>query len=286
MNPALWGLITAVSWGSADFIARFTGRGLGVPVALFGMLVVSTVVFGVVVGVRDAALVVDPSGLGLIAAFGLGAMVATGLLYWCLSRGPVTVAAPLAGSYPVFNVMFAVARGSAPTGVQWAAMAAVIMGVVVVARSAANFEDSNGYDAADLKKVVAGSLLAALAFAVTVVAAQESGRIYGELQSVWMSRCVSLVAIAAVLTWRRETPRVPRRWWSLIVLQGLLDGGAYITLAASGAGSGGEIGAVVASAFCAVTVVLGRVILREAMTWAQWGGIVLIVAGVAMLSAQ
>jgi drug/metabolite transporter (DMT)-like permease len=43
---------------------------------------------------------------------------------------------------------------------------------------------------------------------------------------------------------------------------------------------------VVASSFGAVTVVLARLILREAMTWLQWAGIVLVVAGVAVLSAQ
>ena len=43
---------------------------------------------------------------------------------------------------------------------------------------------------------------------------------------------------------------------------------------------------VVASAFGAVTVVLARVFLREAMTWPQWAGIALVVGGVAVLSAN
>jgi len=284
MNPALWGLITAIGWGCGDFIARFTGRALGVPVALFGMLAVSTVVFGAIVGIRDEPIVLDLAGLWLIGAFGFCAMAATGIVYWCLANGPITVVAPLVGSYPVLNLLFAVVMGAVPSAVQWAAMAAVILGVVIVARCAANFEDSNGYSASFIKKIVAASLLSALIFAITVVSAQEAGRVYGELQSVWMARCVSLTIVAAILAWRREVPRVPRRWCFLVALQGLLDGGAYITLAASGAGPGAEIGAVVASAFCAVTVILGRAILREAMTWAQWGGIALIVAGVGVLS--
>ena len=49
-------------------------------------------------------------------------------------------------------------------------------------------------------------------------------------------------------------------------------------------GPGAEIAVVVSSGFGAVTVLLARVVLREAMTWAQWAGIVAIVGGVAVLS--
>ena len=33
MNAALWGIASALTWGGADFIARFTGRKLGPDVA-------------------------------------------------------------------------------------------------------------------------------------------------------------------------------------------------------------------------------------------------------------
>jgi drug/metabolite transporter (DMT)-like permease len=41
---------------------------------------------------------------------------------------------------------------------------------------------------------------------------------------------------------------------------------------------------VVSSGFSAVTVLLARIVLREAMSWAQWAGIVAIIGGVALLS--
>ena len=44
MNPALWGMLTALGWGSADFIARFSGRALGPERSLFGMLAVGSAV--------------------------------------------------------------------------------------------------------------------------------------------------------------------------------------------------------------------------------------------------
>lgn len=53
MNAALGGVVAAVAWGSADFIARFTGGAVGHVNALFGMLVASAVVLTGVVLVVD-----------------------------------------------------------------------------------------------------------------------------------------------------------------------------------------------------------------------------------------
>ena len=111
MNPGLWGLLTAVGWGGADFIARFTGRALGYQIALFGMLSVGAVVLTLVVWLADMPLIWDPSGWWLVIATGVGVMVATLLLYAGLARGPVTIVAPIVGSYPTFNVVLALALG-------------------------------------------------------------------------------------------------------------------------------------------------------------------------------
>jgi drug/metabolite transporter (DMT)-like permease len=285
MNPALWGLTTALTWGSADFIARFTGRALGHQSALFGMLAVSAVILGLIVWLGGLPLVWDWSGWWLLVLTGLGIMFATLLLYWGLARGPVTIVAPIAGSYPALNVALAVALGARPTALHWAAMAAVMLGVIVVACSARSFEDPGRVTRAQLRFTVGLALGAALTFAATIAVAQQASFIYGEIQTIALARWVSLLACAALFLIRREAPRIPARWWPLIALQGLLDGGAYVALLAGSQGAGAEIAVVVGSGFGAVTVLLARVILREAMTWMQWGGIVLTVAGVAVLSS-
>ncbi|MCH8153958.1 MAG: EamA family transporter, partial [Proteobacteria bacterium] len=57
-----------------------------------------------------------------------------------------------------------------------------------------------------------------------------------------------------------------------------------VALLAGSQGPGAEVAVVVGSGFGVVTVLLARVILREAMTRAQWAGIAAIVIGVAVLS--
>ncbi len=280
MNPALWGLATAFGWGGADFIARFTGRALGHQTALLGMLGASAVILSLIFWQSPAPFVRDPSGWWLILLTGVGIMTATLLLYWGLVRGPVTVVAPIAGSYPGLNV----ALGVRPSALDWAAMAAVMAGVIVVAHAARSFENPAGYTRQQLRFTVGLALGAALTFAVTIAVAQQASYLYGELQTVALSRWVSLLACALLLLVRRQSPRIPLRWWPWIGLQGLLDGGAYVALLTGSQGPGAEIAVVISSGFGAVTVLLARLFLREAMTWAQWAGISAIVAGVAVLS--
>ena len=285
MNPAAFGLLTALGWGGADFIARFTGRAMGHHVALLGMLAVGSVVLPLVAWQAGVDLVWRPEGWWLLLATGVGIMVATLLLYWGLARGPVTIVAPIVGSYPALNVAFEVALGARPTGLQWLAMAAVMAGVFVVARAAGAFEDGAEYSRSALRKTILIAAAASVGFSFAIGAAQHAAPIYGELQTVVMGRWISLVSIALVLLWLRRPPRMPRRWWPWVLLQGLLDGGAYVALLAAGSGADAAIAVVVASGFGAVTVLLARFILKEAMTLFQWAGVLLIIGGVAVLSA-
>lgn len=285
MNPALWGLLTALGWGSADFIARFTGRAMGHHTALLAMLAVGAVLLPLLVRAFGLSFVWSLEGWWLLALSGVGIMVATLLLYWALARGPVTVVAPIVGSYPGLVVAFAVlVLGARPLPVQWAAMAAVLLGILLVARAAESFRDEAEYTRRALRGTLMIALASSLWFAIAVSAAQAAMPIYGELQTVCVARWISLAAAAALMLARREVPRVPLKWWPLVTVQGVFDAGAYLALLLGSHGDGAAIAAATASGFSAVTVILARAVLREAMTTAQWLGVALIVAGVATLT--
>ncbi|MHB9116641.1 MAG: DMT family transporter [Thermoleophilia bacterium] len=305
----MWGIITALGWGTADFIARFTGRSLGPRKALFGMFLSGAVVLtGVVAlsgdlriagmgGGGSAAAAGGAAGSGVagwfyVIAMGTGMTLGTLLLYWGLTRGPVTVVAPIVASYPAFNLLLAVAVGTRPSLAQWAATAAVMAGVVLVATSAAPdeaaTEEHPGAHMRASKTHVRASagiaLLASLIFALVLEASQEAQLVFGDLPTVWLARLVGVAIMAVVLLLGRQKPSVPLRAWPLLTAQGLLDGGAYLTVLAGSKGEGAEITIVVSSTFAAVTVALARVVLREPIARGQWAGIALIMGGVAVLS--
>jgi drug/metabolite transporter (DMT)-like permease len=129
------------------------------------------------------------------------------------------------------------------------------------------------------------SLAAALGFSITIAAAQEAALIYGDLQTVWMGRCVGVLACFGLFLVLRERPYMPMRWWPYLLAQGLLDCGAYVALLTGSDGPRATIAVVIASAFGAVTILLARVFLRETMNRAQWLGIAAIIAGVMVLSS-
>ena len=286
MGPATWGLMTAFGWGTADFIARFTGRAMGHVTALVGMLLISSLVM------TGAALAMGIEfswtweGAELLLLAGFGVMAGTLLLYWGLSRGPVTIVAPIVGSYPAINLVISVALGVRPSAVQWALMLTVLLGVVVVSRASKSFEDGVEFTPQALRRTLLISLGAACGFAFGVLGLQEATPVYGEWQTVILSRWLSFAFAAAFLLFQvRGVPAVPLAWSPVLLVQGLLDGGAYLALVYGGDKIDGALTIVVASSFSAITVVLARFILREAMTWTQWSGIALIVGGVVALAS-
>lgn len=283
MNPALWGSLCALNLGTADFLARLSSRAIGHESALLGMLGVGSVLLTAWVVLAGPPLLWDASALWLVALNGAATTLMTLLLYLGLARGPVSVVAPIVASHPVLVVGFWVLAGVRPGALQWAAMAVTVIGVVVVARCA---EPAAGAPArAELRTTLLIACGSACAYAVLVIAGQAAVPVYGELQTLWLGRLVSLGCIAALFLVRRRRPTLPRRWWPLLGVQGLLDAVGYLSLFAGSRGAGAEIAAVTASTFGAVTTLLARVVLREAVSAAQWVGIVLVFAGVAVLSA-
>lgn len=283
MNPALWGGLCALSLGGADFIARFTSRGIGYASALLGMLCTGALVITVWVLVSGAPLRWDASGLWALALNGVATTAMTLLLYLGLARGPISIVAPIVASHPLLVVAFAVLMGVRPGAIQWLAMAATVLGVVFVARSTAHFEGSGGHDRRELRITVIIAFASSLAYAVLVIAAQRAVPIYGELQTLWLGRLFSLAALLLFFVARRERPRMTVRWLPLVIIQGLLDAAGYFFLFAGSDGEGAEIAAVTASTFGVVTVLLARFVLREAVSSMQWAGIALVAMGVGVL---
>ena len=75
--------MAALAWGSADFIARFTGGALGYVNALLGMLVASAVVLSGIVWWLDLSVAEARGGwwLVLLAGAGVSYLIAHGALH-------------------------------------------------------------------------------------------------------------------------------------------------------------------------------------------------------------
>lgn len=279
------GLLSALSWGTADFCARFTGQRLGAIGALGGMLVAGALLLTIILAVRGD--MPDPRSLSLWAAgHALAMLLALGLLYEGLRRGPVSLVAPLSGMYPAWSLAWDVLNGARPALGAWIAMAAVMAGAGLVARG----EDTPAESAAPAAgrgSTIAIATLSGLLFALSLVCARKAVDLHGELATLWFGRGLGALLLLPVLvglgSWRRLT------WGGagLLTLQGGLDSAGILFLLAGAAsgGTGAVATTVISSAFGVVTILWAFLLLRERMTTAQTAGIILVFGGVAGLSA-
>jgi drug/metabolite transporter (DMT)-like permease len=300
MTPGLWGTVSAISWGTCDFLARFTGRAAGYLNALLGMLLVSSIFLTLWVVLGGDPLVWTRSSLLLLVFAGMCSLVGYIFLYMAFTKGPVSVVAPIAGSYPALVVLIAVILGSRPSALQWAGTVVTLTGVVVVAKGGAQAPADSSVPAAPRRawdsllpgrhRVVAAAVVAALAWAFMISATQEVAPVVGNVQTIWLPRVVAFSLLAAILLaqWARGRPRpaVPGRWWPVVAAQAALDVAGYYTLYAATTGPNPEIAVMASSAYYVVTVLLGRIVLKERLARAQVGGIALVLAGVVLLSAH
>jgi drug/metabolite transporter (DMT)-like permease len=284
MNSALLGLIAALSWGVHDFLARFPSRAVGPVPTVFAVTLSGLVVLSAWLLIAGGGVKIVWSELWLVALTGIAFAAATLALFTALTLGPMSLVAPIAGSFPALAMLLAIVQGARPSLVQWLAIAAVMIGALIVSRSGAHYEQSGDLPRGKLNTVLGLAFLASVGFAAALTAGQAAVPIFGEVETVWLARCFGLAAIGALYLWRERRTALPVSWLPLLGLMGCLDVVALGTITAAGNLPSPEFATVVSSAFGAVTVLLARIFLKESMAPAQLAGIMLIFGGVVVLA--
>lgn len=287
MPPALWGALTALGWGTGDFLSRFTGGRLGIATAMAGVMSSSFLLLSAYAWSQGMPLRFPGEGWPALLVSCICIVGATGLLYLGMIRGPISLVAPIVAAYPVWSLLIALAYGVGPTLIQLLAMAAVMAAVVVVARLGSAAEPQAEAQRGGAPFTILVALLSSIGFASGIAALQTAGPLFGEMQVLLSIRLFGVIATLAVLLALPSLRRpIPWRWWPVLLFQGTIDGGAYLALlAGSRMPEHATAAVVVASTFCVVPVLLAWVFLRERIHWGQWLAIGVIVAGVAVLSA-
>jgi drug/metabolite transporter (DMT)-like permease len=283
MDGAIWGALSALSFGTADFFARFTGRRLGTNLSLALVLVVGLLPTGAYLILSGSSLHLAGDHVWLVLVYGAGTAVATKLLYEALARGPVTVVAPIVAAYPAFVVLFASAMGRNPGALQLAATVVVLAGALVTAR----FSEPDTETTLSRQALLI-AVAASLSYAGLVVAGQAATPAIGAAQTALWGRIVAILVILPITLLgasRAPANRSIKAIYLLVGLQGVLDGGGHLLLFAGSHGPHPEIAAVAGSCFGAVTALLAWIVLSERVAPLQWVGMVLVFAGVAALSA-
>lgn len=286
MNPVFLGTAAALCWGMLDFLAGKTGRRIGplpvtAAVTLFGLVLISLwlLAFG-----ELPTLLRGDVWWPVVA--GIGVALATLFLFTAITSGPISLAVPVAMSYPATSVLLGAFLGSIPSLTQLAFVALILIGAFLVAcgeseTGSAAVEETPGRR----RRTITFAILAHLTFVVGVFAGQKSALLFDEIQSVWISRLAGAAIMLPLMLARTAPIRPQIPYLPVLAAMGLLDVFAITLLFAAGKSAQPELANVCATASGAITIVLAWIFLHEKIAYLRWLGIAATFFGIAALSA-
>jgi len=278
-----FGIGAAVSWAVHDLLVRKLTQGgallpilLAVQAAALCMLVVPSFWVGGWGAMGWAAVV--PAVLA-----GLAYVAGSGGLYQALSRAPVRLVAPVLGSYPMISLGIAAVQGREVSAVEWLAVVGIVAGISWVAMSG---RGGHGALRGSLMAALGWAVVGAVGFAVTFALSQEATRQGAEVPAMVVTRGVALVGVL-VLCVVYGARMVPVRGALPVLMgMGLLDALALGLVTVAGGLPHPEYAAVASALFGVLTILLARRFLAEKVALAQWAGIAVVFAGIAVLALQ
>jgi drug/metabolite transporter (DMT)-like permease len=284
MSAALLGAIAALSWGTHDFLARFPSRAAGPVPTVFAVTAAGLLLLTIWLLLSGGSPELLWPSLWLVAITGVFYALATLCLFAALALGPISIVAPIAGSYPALAVLFALTQGARPSLAQWAAIAGVSVGVALVAQAGRRAEAEGTIGHGGLPKILLLAFGASAGFAIGLTAGQVAVPIFGETETAWMARIFGLAAVFVI--WLIPRPRsVPLRWLPILTLMGGLDVTALLLIVAAGNLPDATLATVASSGFGAVAVIWARLFLKEPIGTIQLIGIAFVFGGVVVLAA-
>jgi drug/metabolite transporter (DMT)-like permease len=282
MLPVTLAFLGAMSFGTADFVGGLYTRRYHVLAVMGVSQTAGLVATALLVLASDPSVPPGPAvAWGLVG--GVFGVVGLGFLYEALSVGRMGVVSPIAAlSVLVPMAVGFVGRGDRPAPVQIAGVILAVVGAML----AASTEDGPGRG----RRVAAGVWLAIAAavtlgmFLVSMANSAQAGA-----NAAWPALLVRLMSVPLIwlaIVVRRSSVglRMGRRDVGVLAGVGVLDNLANVlVVAATTLGLLSLVSAVVALIPVA-TVLLARLVLHERLHRWQSVGVVLAIAGVAMIA--
>jgi len=251
----LLGLLTELSWGSSDFLARFTARRIGSLRTTLYMQLVGLVLLTIFLPwIGGWGHLFDGSGWqpwawGALA--GLLNGISTLSLYRSFEVGKLAVVAPLSASYPALTVAISVFTGEHLSAMRAAGIALLLAGVIVVVRGEVEADTGIAPSGVTPHSVQLGSVAApsratlerkaASGIGAAMISAVGFGVLFwllgnrvvprvGFASTVWMIRLTSSTLTALVIVAMKQPVSLRRKdnvsLWLLGM--GVLDTGAFV----------------------------------------------------------
>ncbi|MDX6605613.1 MAG: hypothetical protein QOD14_153 [Solirubrobacterales bacterium] len=277
MAPLIYSLASAFSWGVSDFLGGLQSRRLPV----LGVLAVSQPAGLILIAVLIPLVGADPISadkLGIAFLAGAASLGGLGAFYAAMAMGTVSVVAPIASLGVVVPVGVGLAQGQAPAAIQLAGLIPAMAGVIIL-----SYEENPEHAGAARRSIVL-AIIAGLSFGVffTGLDAAAAARPGWAILAV---RVGGVTAVAAALLVARPRLDGVAAAVPVLLVIGLFDVLANALFAVATTKGVLPVVAVGGSMYPAFTVALAHGVLGERLARVQWAGVLLALAGVAMIAA-
>lgn len=277
------GLLAALGWGAADYLAGSTAKLVGIRrTALFtqsaGWLAVSVLIL-VMPLLRGKALAASHTGwlYGVLAvAFNLAGSIS---LLRAFSIGRASLVAPLITSYAAVTAFLGVViSGDRLSGFRLAGILVCLIGAPLAA-VAPNRQDARGGEG------VGYALLTAFCFGIGFwVQGKFAVPAIGATPMLWLFFSMGILALAPPLVVRREPILPSREALPILALQSVCNLIGYGTFAVGMATGAVTIVTVLSTFAAAITAMFGLALRQERLSHTQAVGVSAILIGAVLLA--
>ena len=279
----IYGLLSALTWGAADFLARLSSQRVGARRTLFWMQLIGLGLTGALL-VLPAARPHSLSPRVMLLACAIGVLNVTGglLLYRALEIGTVSLVSPVSSTFAAIAAALSIAAGERPTTLQLSGLVLAFLGVIGSAIPPRGDAASSHQPAS--RRGLGLAAFAALSWGFAFFALRFVVGDLGSLFPVVVSRAVSVLLLLAASAALRAPLTPPRGALHFVAGVAVLDSAAFVLYNLGIAGDLTAVVSILSSLYSAVTVLLALVFLNERLSKLQWSAVAVILVGVGLVS--
>lgn len=273
MLSVLYGILSAGTWGAADFIGGLASKRTSPYRVLFLAEIAGLVPFVVLALLLREPV---PSMADMLLGAGSSLIGLTGLLllYRALADGQMTIAAPVSALFAaIIPVIFGFFALGAPSLATMIGFALALLAVWLISQTDATDGRSplRGLRSlADLRLPLLSGLFFGLYFLVI-----HRATLNAFFWPLVAARFAGFAAFGLFALVTRQPALPPREVWGLCIVNGVIDigGNAFYILAAQAGRI--DVAAVLSALYPASTVLLAWIVLKEKINWLQAFGVLL-----------
>lgn len=279
MTTAILGLLTAITYGSADFFAALATRKVKVLAVTLGSSISGLIALLALSPIFGTDFSTAAISWGLIG--GICSVVALTALYASLAIGPISIISPLGAlvSAVVPAVIGVAVLGEKFTATGWLAIGIGLIAVVMIGM----VPDATG--TRPKFKAIGLAIIAGVGIGLAVTSLAQSPHDSGIAPVITMRSTAATILLMLNLPWliavlrktqksttaKTQSPKL----MGLIALAGLFDAGANILFTLASRTGSLTVAGVLTALYPLGTILLARIVLHERITRVQGIGIAL-----------